>query len=372
MISRVHARATPSSGSACPPTTCTPSSSGSTTSASALARSRARAVSALPGASWPHKNHARLFEAFARSAASRPGASRSCSPAGHDGPRCPAGVAIGSGRGARRARRALPHAPPASSSRACTRASAFPPLEAMACGCPVAAARLRARSPRCVATPPALRRRSAGGDRRGRRGRRSREPDELASRGLARARPSRGRRRRSPTTGLRRAFVLTRASARARRPRAARRARRSRRSAASRAARVPASRRRRGRGARPRPAGGRSCATCSRHSSPTWANAHLDELLTEWLPRSRRRSRPARPAAASATSRGRSRLRIPSRGGRSRSPRTSSTARARRDRRRAVRDLAREEVERPPRRLVVVEDPASRRRSRSGGGSCAR
>ena len=73
--------------------------------------------------------------------------------------------------------------------------------------------------------------------------------------------------------------------------------------------------------------------------------------------RSRSRSRPARPAGASATSRARSRRRSPSRAAPSRSPSHRSRRQPELDRRSRVRNLARQELERPPRRLVVVEDP---------------
>jgi glycosyltransferase involved in cell wall biosynthesis len=89
-----------------------------------------------PAKPWPHKNHARLFEAFARVRRAQPGL-RLVLTGGGSYPRLPDGV------------EALGHVPRARVVELMQRAAALvfpslyegfglPPLEAMACGCPVA------------------------------------------------------------------------------------------------------------------------------------------------------------------------------------------------------------------------------------------
>ena len=91
-----------------------------------------------PARPWPHKNHARLFEAFALLRRDHPELRLVLTGAGHDAGRLPAGV------------EALGDVPPAERVALYRRARALvfpslyegfglPPLEAMACGCPVAA-----------------------------------------------------------------------------------------------------------------------------------------------------------------------------------------------------------------------------------------
>ena len=188
-----------------------------------------------------------------------------------------------------------------------------------------------------------------------------REPDGCRAAGSSGPRPSRGRRPRAPTTrSTASCAVLTRRSAAtSASTSSSTSSAKSTRRLPSRAARAPWSRRRRGRAAPPCPRrSDSSMPTCSRQSSPTRENASSTSSSTRVASRrSRRCSRPARPAAASATSRARSRRAYPQSRRASRSPSAESLLEPERDRRRAVRDLAREEVERPPRRLVVVEDP---------------
>ena len=93
-----------------------------------------------PARPWPHKNHARLFDAFARLRAERPGLRLVLTGAGHDASSLPAGI------------EALGDAPLETRVDLYRRAAALvfpslyegfglPPLEAMACGCPVAVSR---------------------------------------------------------------------------------------------------------------------------------------------------------------------------------------------------------------------------------------
>jgi glycosyltransferase involved in cell wall biosynthesis len=94
-----------------------------------------------PARSWPHKNHARLLEAFALVRRERPELELVLTGGGHEGRRLPPGVSL---RG---------HVPLEELARLYRRASALvfpslyegfgqPPLEAMACGCPVAVSRI--------------------------------------------------------------------------------------------------------------------------------------------------------------------------------------------------------------------------------------
>ena len=93
-----------------------------------------------PANRWPHKNHERLFEAFALIRGERPDLTLVLTGAGHDGRPVPAGVVV---RG---------HVPSDDLLELYRSASALvfpslyegfgqPPIEAMACGCPVAASR---------------------------------------------------------------------------------------------------------------------------------------------------------------------------------------------------------------------------------------
>ncbi len=91
-----------------------------------------------PARPWPHKNHERLFEAFALLRRERPGLELVLTGGGHEGRAVPDGVVV---------RGLVPLAELASLYRraACLvfpslyEGFGYPPLEAMACGCPVAA-----------------------------------------------------------------------------------------------------------------------------------------------------------------------------------------------------------------------------------------
>ena len=350
-----------SSGSGSTPSASTRSTSASTTSASRPTRRVEREPFLLyPARPWPHKNHARLFEAFALRAPRRGRSCGSCSPGvGHDAAALPDGVEARGGVSADELvelyRRAA-----ASSSRASTRAS----------GCrrsrrwPAAARSPRptpGRCPRCAATRPSSSTRAtpeaiAAGvtealDR----------ADELRQRGLARAAAftwdatARAHDRvyeaalsclKPHAVGLdQQPHELVEVDRRL----PAEDAPRLRRVAdevvelggAAVERRVAPHVRRASRGRRA-------------------SNAQLDELLRPSATRrSRRRSRPARPAAASATSRGRSRRHTPSRGAQSRSPSTSSCSSPSEIAAAARATLRGRKSSGPPRRLVVVEDPAA-------------
>lgn len=93
-----------------------------------------------PARPWQHKNHARLFEALALLRSERPELRLVLAGGGHEGRRVPTGVEV---RGLvptddliRLYRRAAALVFPS-----LYEGFAFPPLEAMACGCPVAASR---------------------------------------------------------------------------------------------------------------------------------------------------------------------------------------------------------------------------------------
>ena len=89
-----------------------------------------------PARPWPHKNHARLYEAFALLRAERPGLRLVLTGGGHSGP-APAGVEVRGNVDAdelvRLYRRAAALVFPS-----LYEGFGLPPLEAMACGCPVA------------------------------------------------------------------------------------------------------------------------------------------------------------------------------------------------------------------------------------------
>jgi glycosyltransferase involved in cell wall biosynthesis len=91
-----------------------------------------------PARPWPHKNHARLFEAFAQVRAERPAMRLVLTGAGHDTTRLPPGVEVcGSvplDELVHLYRRAAALVFPS-----LYEGFGLPPLEAMACGCPVAA-----------------------------------------------------------------------------------------------------------------------------------------------------------------------------------------------------------------------------------------
>ena len=91
-----------------------------------------------PARPWPHKNHARLFEAFARVRERRPGLRLVLTGVGHDPKRLPPGVETLGGVSADELvslyRRAAALVFPS-----LYEGFGLPPVEAMACGCPVAA-----------------------------------------------------------------------------------------------------------------------------------------------------------------------------------------------------------------------------------------
>ena len=91
-----------------------------------------------PARPWPHKNHARLFEAFARVRERRPGLRLVLTGVGHDAARLPTGVETVGGVSADELvalyRRAAALVFPS-----LYEGFGLPPVEAMACGCPVAA-----------------------------------------------------------------------------------------------------------------------------------------------------------------------------------------------------------------------------------------
>ena len=91
-----------------------------------------------PARPWPHKNHARLFEAFSRVRERRPGLRLVLTGVGHDSGRLPPGVETRGGVSTDELvtlyRRAAALVFPS-----LYEGFGLPPLEAMACGCPVAA-----------------------------------------------------------------------------------------------------------------------------------------------------------------------------------------------------------------------------------------
>ena len=91
-----------------------------------------------PARPWPHKNHARLFEAFARIRRNRPELRLVLTGVGHDASSLPEGVEARSVSGAELVelyRKAACLVFPS-----LYEGFGLPPVEAMACGCPVAAA----------------------------------------------------------------------------------------------------------------------------------------------------------------------------------------------------------------------------------------
>jgi glycosyltransferase involved in cell wall biosynthesis len=90
-----------------------------------------------PARPWPHKNHARLFDAFARLRASRPELRLVLTGVGHDAARLPPGVetlgGVPTGELVSLYRRAAAVVFPS-----LYEGFGLPPLEALACGCPVA------------------------------------------------------------------------------------------------------------------------------------------------------------------------------------------------------------------------------------------
>lgn len=93
-----------------------------------------------PARLWPHKNHARLFEAFTRLRRGRPELRLVLTGGGHEGAALPEGVEsrglVSDDELARLYRRAACLVFPS-----LYEGFGLPPLEAMACGCPVAASR---------------------------------------------------------------------------------------------------------------------------------------------------------------------------------------------------------------------------------------
>jgi glycosyltransferase involved in cell wall biosynthesis len=90
-----------------------------------------------PARPWPHKNHTRLFEAFARLRVEQPGLRLVLTGVGHDASRLPPGVetlgGVPTGELVSLYRRAAAVVFPS-----LYEGFGLPPLEALACGCPVA------------------------------------------------------------------------------------------------------------------------------------------------------------------------------------------------------------------------------------------
>ena len=104
-----------------------------------------------PARPWPHKNHARLFEAFALIRRTRPDLRLVLTGVGHDAATLPVGVearSVSGGELIELYRRAACLVFPS-----LYEGFGLPPIEAMACGCPVAAAR-PAHSQRSARTQP--------------------------------------------------------------------------------------------------------------------------------------------------------------------------------------------------------------------------
>jgi len=101
-----------------------------------------------PARPWPHKNHERLFDAFARLRQERPELRLVLTGGGHEGRRVPDGVAVAglvsSDELVSLYRRAACMVFPS-----LYEGFGQPPLEAMACGCPVAASNIAAVAEAC-------------------------------------------------------------------------------------------------------------------------------------------------------------------------------------------------------------------------------
>jgi glycosyltransferase involved in cell wall biosynthesis len=93
-----------------------------------------------PANRWPHKNHERLFQAFALARAERPGLTLVLTGSGHDGKPVPTGVEV-LGRVAPEVLVDLYQTAAAVVFPSLYEGFGQPPLEAMACGCPVAVSR---------------------------------------------------------------------------------------------------------------------------------------------------------------------------------------------------------------------------------------
>ena len=101
-----------------------------------------------PARPWPHKNHATLFEAFARLREERPELRLVLTGGGHEGRTVPAGVDV-RGHVSQEELAALYRRAACLVFPSLYEGFGQPPLEAMACGCPVAASNIPAIAEAC-------------------------------------------------------------------------------------------------------------------------------------------------------------------------------------------------------------------------------